>query len=89
MLKLLNVLNCQAAAEMSCCRRDGQLTRWERITLSLHLVMCAGCRLMEKQFAIIDNAAKRLGIERSVGHNARADDNLSPEIRAKLKKLIH
>ncbi len=89
MLKLPKVLNCQPAAEMSCRRRDGRLTRWEHITLSLHLVMCAGCRLMEKQLAFIDSAAKRLGIQRSVGHDARADDGLSPETRAKLEKLIH
>jgi hypothetical protein len=87
MLKLPKVLNCQAASEMSCRRRDGHLTRYERATLALHLLMCAGCRFMDRQFAILDLAARKLGYKTSIGSDPNSH-TLSPEAREKLKQLI-
>lgn len=87
MLKLPKVLNCRAAAEMSCRRRDGQLSRYERFTLTLHLLMCAGCRFMDRQFALLDLAAQRLGCHGLSG-NPPPESKLSPATREKLKKLM-
>ena len=87
MLKLPKVLNCQAAAEMSCRRRDGSLSYYQRITLAIHLIICAGCRLMDKQFALLDMAAKKLGSKGFSG-KSQQESTLSPEAREKLKQLI-
>ena len=87
MLKLPKILNCRAAAEMSCRRRDGQLSHWDRMTLAVHLIICAGCRSMDRQFALLDRAVKRLGY-RGFSGKAPQESNLSPESREKLKKLI-
>ena len=87
MLKLPKVLNCQAAAEMSCRRRDGSLSYYERVTLAIHLLMCAGCRFMDRQFALLDKAAKKLGAKGFVGKSQR-ESALSSEAREKLKKII-
>ncbi len=87
MLKLPKVLNCQAAAEMSCRRRDGSLSYYQRITLAIHLIICAGCRLMDKQFALLDMAAKKLGSKGFSG-KSQQEKALSLEAREKLKQLI-
>ncbi len=87
MLKLPKVLNCQAAAEMSCRRRDGSLSYYQRITLAIHLIICAGCRLMDKQFALLDMAAKKLGSKGFSG-KSQQENALSLEAREKLKQLI-
>ena len=72
---------------MSCRRRDGRLTRYERVVLAVHLVLCAGCRFMDRQFAILDLAARKLGYKTSFD-SAPDNQRLSPEAREKLKKLI-
>ncbi len=87
MLKLPKVLNCQAAAEMSCRRRDGSLSYYQRITLAIHLIICAGCRLMDKQFYLLDMAAKKLGSKGFSG-KSQQEKALSLEAREKLKQLI-
>lgn len=87
MLKLPKVLNCQAAAEMSCRRRDGSLSFYDRVMLAIHLLMCAGCRFMDRQFALLDKAAKKLGSQGFAGKSQR-ENALSPEAREKLKKII-
>jgi len=87
MLKLPKVLNCQAAAEMSCRRRDGSLSYYQRVTLAIHLIICAGCRFMDKQFALLDIAAKKLGSKGFSG-TSQQENTLSPEAREKLKKII-
>ena len=87
MLKLPKVLNCQAAAEMSCRRRDGSLSYYQRMTLAIHLIICAGCRIMDRQFDLLDKAAKIVGSQGFAG-KSRQDNALSPEAREKLKKII-
>ncbi len=87
MLKLPKVLNCQAAAEMSCRRRDGSLSYYQRVTLAIHLIICAGCRLMDKQFSLLDMAAKKLGSKGFSG-KSQQEKALSLEAREKLKQLI-
>ncbi|MGC8625753.1 MAG: hypothetical protein ACP5VQ_10895 [Phycisphaerae bacterium] len=87
MLKLPKVLNCQAAAEMSCRRRDGSLSYYQRVTLAIHLLMCAGCRYMDKQFALLDRGAKLLA-SRNPSSKLSDDDRLSPEAREQLHRLI-
>jgi hypothetical protein len=87
MLKLPKILNCQAAAEMSCRRRDGSLSHYERVTLAIHLIICAGCRFMDKQFILLDFAAKKLGSKGFSG-KSQPEHTLSPEAREKLKKII-
>ena len=87
MLKLPKVLNCQAAAEMSCRRRDGSLSYYQRVTLAIHLIICAGCRLMDKQLAFLEAAAKRLG-HRGFSSKIDGERNLSTEAREKLRNLI-
>ncbi len=87
MLKLPKILNCRAAAEMSCRRRDGQLSHWDRMTLAVHLIICAGCRLMDRQFALLDKAARQLAF-RNAGTKTSENGALSPQSRERLKKLI-
>ena len=87
MLKLPKVLNCQAAAEMSCRRRDGSLSYYQRMTLAIHLIICSGCRFMDRQFALLDKAAKKLGSQGFLG-KSQQESTLSPEAREKLKKII-
>ncbi|NNM87640.1 MAG: hypothetical protein HKL95_03885 [Phycisphaerae bacterium] len=87
MFQLPKVLNCKAAAEMSCRRRDGTLTRGQRTTLAIHLLMCAGCRLMDRQFALLDRAAKQLRY-RGLLSKAPVENTLSPEARKKIETLL-
>ncbi|MGC9259157.1 MAG: hypothetical protein ACP5I8_03625, partial [Phycisphaerae bacterium] len=72
---------------MSCRRRDGSLSYYERVTLAIHLLMCAGCRFMDKQFALLDTAAKSMA-SRSPSYKLSDDDRLSPEAREQLHRLI-
>jgi hypothetical protein len=87
MFKLPKVLNCQASAEMSCRRRDGSLSYYQRLTLATHLIICAGCRHMDRQFALLDTAARRLGFPGASSGSA-TDNRLSPEARERLKKIV-
>ena len=72
---------------MSCRRRDGSLSYYQRVTLAIHLIICAGCRLMDKQFALLDMAAKKLGSKGFSG-KSQQEKALSLEAREKLKQLI-
>ena len=47
------MISCKEASRLASQQLERQLTLWERVQFRLHLVICVGCRRMEKQFRFL------------------------------------
>ncbi len=56
-------LTCKQATALVSQGLDRQLTRWERLKLRLHLLICDACMQFVKQSAFIRRAVQRLAGE--------------------------
>jgi len=56
-------LTCKEATGLISQALDRQLSRWERLMLRLHLLICDACSQFEKQSAFIRRAMRRLAGE--------------------------
>lgn len=43
------MLNCKETAELISRRLDQRLSRWQRLNLRVHLMMCGGCSIYKHQ----------------------------------------
>ncbi len=53
-------LTCKQATALISQGLDRRLSRWERLILRLHLLICDACGHFEKQSAFIRRAMRRL-----------------------------
>ncbi len=53
-------LTCKEATALISQALDRQLSRWERLLLRLHLLICDACSQFAKQSAFIRRAMRRL-----------------------------
>lgn len=80
------MLACRRATELASAAMDRPLTRRERVSLRVHLVVCSSCRRATKQFRRMREAARELA-EREALHGARPA-TLSDDVRARLRSRI-
>jgi hypothetical protein len=51
------MINCKEASRLASQQLERPLSLWEGVQLKVHLVYCAGCRRMEKQFKFLRKAS--------------------------------
>ncbi|OOY38411.1 hypothetical protein BOV90_01485 [Solemya velum gill symbiont] len=54
------MLSCKDATKLVSQKQDAQLSLMQRISLSLHLMMCSGCKNYERQIDVIHKACRRI-----------------------------
>lgn len=54
------MLSCKEVTELVSQSQDRELTVAERVSLKLHMTVCAGCRNFESQMSLIRRAFQRL-----------------------------
>ena len=52
------MISCKKASRLASEQLERKLTLLERFLLRWHLVYCAGCRRMEKQFGFLRDATQ-------------------------------
>ena len=75
------MLSCRTATELIEKRQREEISRVERIQLSIHVALCAICRQYEKQSAWIDRIFQR---KREVV----SDQQINPDTLALEKKIL-
>ncbi len=53
------MLNCKNAAALMSQARDRELSPGEQLSLRLHLMLCAGCRRVDRQLDVLREACRR------------------------------
>jgi len=76
--------------EMSSRRLSGDKLGWyDRLALAFHLLICGGCRFVDRQFALIDRMARRLGAPHVPRYPvSSSSEKLSEEAKDKLREVI-
>jgi predicted anti-sigma-YlaC factor YlaD len=54
------MLNCKQAVALMSQRMDRKLGLMQRMSLSLHLMMCIGCRNFSKQMEFLRKSCRKL-----------------------------
>ena len=52
--------SCRRASELMSLQMDQPLVWHQRVRLRAHLMICAGCRRAQQQFAFLRTAARQL-----------------------------
>lgn len=80
----MNLFSCKHASLLVSESMDHQLVLRDRMTRSLHLLMCSHCRRFQAQMHEISEMI------RSVGHvESLTESNLSNESRARIRMSLH
>ena len=53
-------MNCKQATQLMSESHDRQLTRWQRLSLRMHLLICNGCRSYNKHLDFISKAMQQM-----------------------------
>ncbi|MEO8304404.1 MAG: anti-sigma factor [Betaproteobacteria bacterium] len=56
-----HVISCKDAARLVSHREDAALSFWQRLTLRLHLSVCAACTRFERQLRFLRTAMRKYG----------------------------
>jgi hypothetical protein len=54
-----HIISCKDASRLVSRREDGRLSLWQRVTLRLHLSVCAACTRFERQIRFLRAAMRR------------------------------
>lgn len=54
------MMNCKQATQLMSESHDRTLTRWQRIGLKFHLLICNGCRAYNKHLDFISKAMQQM-----------------------------
>ncbi len=79
------MLTCKDASQLISERQERPLTLRERMGLRLHLLICAYCRLYERQVNLMRRALHELG--RRIQEDA-ASAEFPPEARERIRKAL-
>ncbi len=84
------LFNCHVASEMTSRRLSGgKLGLYDRFALGFHLLICAGCRFVDQQLALIDAVARRAGAVPPTDHPTERDaDGLPEDAKERIRKVI-
>lgn len=78
------MLTCKETSGLISARYDRPLGTWERVSVSLHLLMCRYCRAVARQIAVIQKLVRLPGSDPSLASNAC----LSAEVRARMSATL-
>jgi len=56
-----HIISCKDASRLVSRRQDADLSFWQRMTLQLHLSVCAACARFERQIRFLRTAMRRYG----------------------------
>jgi hypothetical protein len=54
-----HIISCKDASHLVSLKEDARLTFWQRVTLRLHLSVCAACTRFERQIRFLRTAMQR------------------------------
>jgi hypothetical protein len=54
-----HIISCKDASRLVSRQEDGPLTAWQRMTLRLHLSVCAACTRFERQIRFLRTAMRK------------------------------
>ena len=54
-----HIISCKDASHLVSLKEDASLTSWQRITLRLHLSVCAACTRFERQIRFLRAAMRK------------------------------
>ena len=54
-----HIIRCKDASRLVSLQQDATLTSWQRLTLRLHLSVCAACARFERQIAFLRTAMRK------------------------------
>ena len=54
-----HIISCKDASHLVSLKEDAPLTFWQRITLRLHLSVCAACTRFERQIRFLRTAMQK------------------------------
>ncbi len=54
-----HIIRCKDASRLVSLQQDARLTPWQRLTLRLHLSVCAACARFERQIAFLRTAMRK------------------------------
>ncbi len=54
-----HIIRCKDASRLVSQQQDGKLTPWQRLTLRLHLSVCAACARFERQISFLRTAMRK------------------------------
>ena len=54
-----HIISCKDASHLVSLKEDTSLTFWQRITLRLHLSVCAACTRFERQIRFLRTAMQK------------------------------
>jgi hypothetical protein len=54
-----HIISCKDASRLVSKQEDARLTWWQRVTLRLHLSVCAACTRFERQIRFLRTAMRR------------------------------
>ena len=54
-----HIISCKDASRLVSRKEDGPLPAWQRVTLRLHLSVCAACTRFERQLAFLRTAMQK------------------------------
>ena len=77
-------LSCQQASRLVSESMDRRLSRWERVSLRIHLVICSYCRRVRRQLDWLRRAARASRLEPPDHDPIR----LSPQARARIRHAL-
>lgn len=80
-------IHCKRATELISDSRHRKLTRYERVCLALHMMICRACRAYRRQVELIEEALRESGA--SVDELlASAGESLSPDARQRIEDAL-
>jgi hypothetical protein len=54
-----HIIRCKDVSRLVSQQQDGKLTPWQRLTLRLHLSVCAACSRFERQVRFLRTAMRK------------------------------
>jgi hypothetical protein len=54
-----HIIRCKDVSRLVSQQQDGKLTPWQRLTLRLHLSVCAACARFERQVRFLRTAMRK------------------------------
>jgi hypothetical protein len=81
-----DMITCRQATQLASKQRDVALTWRERLSLRLHLLVCAMCRRYERQLGFLGRVAA--GLEQAMERHGHASGGLDERRRAEILEAV-
>jgi hypothetical protein len=81
------MFSCKAATRLICESRDRRLSRWEGVSLRVHLALCRLCRGFARDLRRLSDALRAYSGKLESGTVSR-EVSLSPEARQRILRAM-